>query len=237
MVLCISKQFLNFLTKVEVMSINKREIWDNFCNENKILEKGVPLFKTIELNVEVFEYGVNQRKMLRRSNQMESIVRDELNKVITDFQNSGDHYEGLIYMMFWKKEGRLIPLYIGKSEKFGKKGRNLSENLIGYDKFCRWGYNYQYHIGNLSAVVLNHPNKQSRKYKKWADLLFKSVPSENPELREQTYFWIKAWENGSAGPWEDFGATSLTFLEYLLIGLTSDIFPEVLLNDEGVNRK
>lgn len=219
------------------MSNYKQEIWNDFCKENEVLEKGVPLFKTVGLIVEVSEYGDNQRKLLQRSNQMESIVRNELNKVITDYHNNSDRYDGLIYMMFWKMNGQVTPLYIGKSEKFGRKGRNLSVNLTDPDKFCRWGYNYKYHIGELSAIVLNHPNKQRRKYQKWADLLFNSVPSENPELKEQTYFWIKAWERGAVGPWKDFGVTSLTFLEYLLIGLASDIFPEILLNGEGVNRK
>ncbi|MCK8826562.1 hypothetical protein MWH25_02205 [Natroniella acetigena] len=39
------------------------------------------------------------------------------------------------------------------------------------------------------------------------------------------------------GPWKEFGTTSMIFLKYLLIGLASDLFPNVLLNSEGVNRK
>ena len=39
-----------------------------------------------------------------------------------------------------------------------------------------------------------------------------------------------------AGLWTDYGARSLTFLEYLLIGVASDLFPDALLNTEGVNR-
>ena len=35
----------------------------------------------------------------------------------------------------------------------------------------------------------------------------------------KVYFWVKAWERGEVGIWEEFGAISLTFLEYLLVGV------------------
>ena len=40
----------------------------------------------------------------------------------------------------------------------------------------------------------------------------------------------------AVGIWEDFGPTRLTFLEYLLIGVASAVFPETLLNREGQSR-
>jgi hypothetical protein len=67
--------------------------------------------------------------------------------------------------------------------------------------------------------------------------LFAAFPSETPQLRRETYFWIKAWKHGSTGIWKEYGETSLTFLEYLLIGVASDLFPDLLLNEEGVNRR
>jgi hypothetical protein len=145
-------------------------------------------------------------------------------------------------MMFWLDGNLVLPLYIGKSEKYGKN-KNLSTNIANIKKnhhlFCRWGYNYAYHIGDLSAVVCpGHPQgKINRKYTKWAERLFTAFPSEKPELRRDTYFWIEAWKHGSAGIWKEYGETSLTFLEYLLIGVASDLFPDLLLNNEGVNRK
>jgi len=39
-----------------------------------------------------------------------------------------------------------------------------------------------------------------------------------------------------AGIWTEFGPTRLSFLEYLLIGIGSSIFPRELLNREGHNR-
>jgi hypothetical protein len=52
-----------------------------------------------------------------------------------------------------------------------------------------------------------------------------------------------AWEVGILGPqvlaiydigvWQEFGPTRLSFLEYLLIGLASALFPSEILNREG----
>ena len=40
----------------------------------------------------------------------------------------------------------------------------------------------------------------------------------------------------SYGLWQEFGATSLAFLEYLLIGVANAAFSGELLNTEGTNR-
>ncbi len=93
------------------------------------------------------------------------------------------------------------------------------------------------HIGDLSAVVCTgHPEtKKTNKYKKWAKLLFTDYPSASPRLRKPVYFWLTAWKKDEIGIWEEFGPTSLTFLEYQLIGVASRLSKR-LLNDEGVNR-
>ena len=71
------------------------------------------------------------------------------------------------------------------------------------------------------------------------EALFEKLPTfprELPKLRKQVYFWIKAWKKEDIGPWEDFGSTNLTFLEYLMIGVASSVYPENVLNKEGQNR-
>jgi hypothetical protein len=70
---------------------------------------------------------------------------------------------------------------------------------------------------------------------RWADRLFKNHPSEKPKLKAPVYFWIKAWKKGETGIWPDFGPTTLTFLESLLIGIAADLFPHQLLNDGGLH--
>lgn len=223
--------------------IDKLQLWKEFCDRFRIIESEVPLFQVINGCVEVFEYGSTKRSILRRSKQMDQLVINEVDKVIKDYNEHTDVYDGLIYMMFWKENGTVVPLYIGKSEKYGRKNGNLSENIKNIknnnSKFCRWGYNYAYHTGDLSAVVCEgHPeDKKTIKYTKWAETIFELFTDTSPILKKPIYFWMTAWNKNDVGPWIEFGQTSLTFLEYLLIGLASDVFPEVLLNDEGVNRK
>lgn len=170
---------------------------------------------------------------------MEQLIISEVSKVIEDFNNKTEIYDGLIYMMYREESNEIIPLYIGKSEKYGKSG-NLSANIknISGNKhnFCRWGNNYAYHIGDLSAVVFGHEKYQTRKYTKWADAIFESYPATELRLKFDVKFWIKAWKSSDTGIWEEFGETNLTFLEYLLIGVASSVFPNDLLNSEGVNR-
>jgi hypothetical protein len=216
--------------------------WTRFCLDHEIAERAVPLFALSDDHVSVQPYGLDQRLILQRSTQMESLVITEVQKVVQDFAARTEEFEGLIYMMFWKDGNLILPLYIGKSEKYGKT-QNLSANIAHIETnksfFCRWGYNYAYHIGDLSAVVCpGHPQKKiNRKYTKWAEKLFLSFPSKSPKLRRETYFWIEAWKHGSSGIWKEYGETSLTFLEYLLIGVASDLFSGLLLNEEGVNRR
>jgi hypothetical protein len=219
--------------------MSKDKIWNAFCLKNKVLGKSVPLFEESSGLVHTFQYGNNRRTLLKRSESMETLVSNEVKKLTDDFEAGTNLYEGIIYMMFWKDGESIVPLYIGKSEKLGLNKNDLSTNLTDpRGKFARWGYNYAYHVGDLSAVVCegHSPDKGTPKYHQWAEKLFTSYPSSAPTLNQGVWFWAKAWETGSTGIWEDFGPTSLTFLEYLLIGVASDLFPEVLLNREGVNR-
>lgn len=221
--------------------MNKKDLWNDFCLRFDIFNNAVPLFETEANKVSVFDYGSNNRKVLKRSEHMKAMIVTEVERLVNDYNGGTNVYDGLIYMMFWKLDQNVIPLYIGKTEKYGKKGQNFSSNLNIHNEnfFARWGYNYAYHLGDLSAVVcLGHPpDKANNKYEKWAKMLFISHPTEQPQLKQQVFFWATAWRNGDVGVWKEFGSTSLTFLEYLLIGLASDVFPDTLLNAEGMNRK
>jgi hypothetical protein len=220
------------------------EIWDNFCDRMKIFDSSVKLFKESErLVVETKEIGVKLRRhVLCRNEKMEKLIKKETDLLVDDWKHQKDEYDGLIYMMCIKQSGKIKPLYIGKTETIGKGDRNLSVNIENLhknsSKFARWGDNYAYHIGDLSAVVIpGHDKKKiNPKYVSWADQLFENFPSGNPKLKASVYFWTTAWEKTNVGIWEEFGATRLTFLEYLLIGVASSVFPELLLNREGQNR-
>lgn len=216
-------------------------IFNDFVIKNGI-DTNCSLFDIDEnLNVNTILYG-KDKYVLKRNELMENLIISEVNKTIEDYYKNTFIYDGLIYMMYKKENNSIIPLYIGKSEKFGKNNQNLSINIKDIEKnsgkFCRWGYNYAYHLGDLSAVVLtgHDETKITNKYTSWANSLFETKNTTNPRLKTNIYFWIKAWNNNDIGLWEDFGKTSLTFLEYQMIGVCSKLFPNDLLNFEGVNR-
>lgn len=218
-------------------------MWHQFCQDYQIIPSSVPLFEVAGNVVKTVACGQNQRFLLRRSAAMENLVIREVKKVLDDFQHGTEEYEGLIYMMFWHDGQQVIPLYIGKSGKYGKRGNNLSANIVNIasnkGKFCRWGDGYAYHIGDLSAAVCpNHkPKKITPKYKQWAERLFEQFPTAQPILKQPTYFWMQAWQAGSLGAWKEIGKTHLTSLEYQLIAIASQLSPCYLLNQEGVNRR
>lgn len=218
------------------------QIWDDFSDRFSIAANAVPLFKTTASgDVATRLFGRDQRVLLCRSEQMESLIRSEAAKAVNDHRAGGQQIDGLIYIMGWMQDQRLMPLYIGKTETAGKGDRNLSANLKDLDrdtsKFARWGDGYAYHVGDLSACVVagHHPKHRQEKYSDWANKLFEQAPAEQPMLRRPVWFWAAAWDNRTTGIWKELGPTRLAFLEYTLIGVASMVSPD-LLNREGRQR-
>jgi hypothetical protein len=222
------------------------QIWNDFCTQHEVATKSVPLFEHSDsLRVATRQIGnTNPRLVLQRCSAMEALVMGETDKIVGDWkQGPAGRYDGLIYMVHIKTDDHeVVPLYIGKAEKHGKGDRNLSANLCNLvtdrSKFARWGDNYAYHIGDLSAVVLDghFPAKKTPKYESWARRMFIGHPSIEPKLRQPVLFWAKAWSSSDTGIWKDFHPTRLAFLEYLMIGVAAQAFPEHLLNREGFGR-
>ncbi len=218
----------------------KQALWDAFCAAHSIADAGVPLFATgPDGAVEVFGYGRDGRPMLRRSAAMGELLAGTVEKVLASAPGEA---EGVLYLMHRLDEaGRVVPLYVGKAGRYGRTG-GVSVNLAGIradaGKFARWGYNYAYHLGDLSAAsLLGHaPGKVVRKYQRWAARLFADAPAAAPHLRVPVRFWCTSWGPGSRNIWAEFGSCPLAFAEYLLIGVAGLLFPGELLNDEGVNR-
>ncbi len=177
--------------------VKETTLRDGFCEKYNILQKDVPLFKLEDISVAInHNYGRNERKVLLRSDEMKKLVIEEVKKVKIDYKTN--EYCGLIYIMYWKKDHQVIPLYIGKCGKFGK-GKNLNTNLENISQneryFCRWGDDYYRHIGGLSVATLCGYSKEkvAPKYENMAERLFKSKrPTNTPKERESTYFWILA---------------------------------------------
>jgi hypothetical protein len=220
------------------------KIWNGFCADMWVVGSSALLFDADNLGI-VTKREIGQKKrrhVFCRSSDMENLVVSEVDKLVSDWESGTHKYDGLIYMMYRLKKDKILPLYIGKTETIGRGEGNLSANIKNLrrdkSKFARWGDNYAYHIGDLSAAVLpgHNPAKISRKYQEWGRALFTDIQVEHPKSKEPVHFWTRAWSSKEIGIWEDFGPTRLTFLEYLMIGVASSAFPESLLNIEGRNR-
>lgn len=219
------------------------KIWNDWCAAHSIAQDGVPLFQTNHGEiVATKQIGRSPRPVLLRDPDMEALVIQEANTLVTDWERGEHLYDGLIYMMFTLKEQHVLPLYIGKAESIGKGDKNLSVNIKSLardkSKFARWGDNYAYHIGDLSAAALtgHPPEKVNPKYTRWAAALFETVEDGNVRLHQRTYFWVKAWRSTDVGIWTEMRPMRLSFLEYLLIGVASSAFGTNVLNYEGRNR-
>ena len=219
-------------------------IWRGFCDRFQIAKDCVPLFDLASdgtVSTKTIGRGSSARKVLIRSKEMETMVLREVAKLEEDWSAQRHKLDGLIYIVGFRHLDGYIPLYVGKAETLGKGDGNLSANLkniqVDRSKFARWGDNYAYHVGDLSACVLpgHAPDKQTAKYKDWAELLFESL-GEQPRLKEPIYFWARAWNPSHVGIWEEMGPTSLAFLEYMLIGVAGRVSPN-LLNREGIGRE
>ncbi|AMV35362.1 hypothetical protein VN12_24950 [Pirellula sp. SH-Sr6A] len=227
--------------QVEVSEPAKLDLWNTFVTAHQVHDQSVPLFAMQDGNVVVMNYGSNKRKVLKRSDEMEQRLRKLGTQLIAEHKEGKSVHDGILYMMLAREGETLVPLYIGKAETFGKGDRNLSANIRdlanGTAMFGRWGYNYAYHIGDLSAVTLSgHPDtKASIKYKAWRDKLF-SVENDVVKPKTELLFWAKLWGPECQSIWKEYGTTRLAFEEYLVIGVASDVFPQHLLNREGRTR-
>lgn len=220
-------------------------LWNRWCETQNVLKESVPLFDCDHENrVRTRVIGNTARRpILCRHADMDALIVAQTEMLVEDWRTKRHEFDGLIYMMFRQTDDqKALPLYIGKAETLGKGDGNLSANLLRLaadrSKFARWGDNYQYHIGDLSAACLHgHAiEKISPKYARWASVLFEDAPCENPRLRHPLRFWAKAWKSTDVGIWSEMNPTRLTFLEYLLIGVASATFGTTLLNSEGRNR-
>jgi hypothetical protein len=219
----------------------KLNLWETFTRNHEIDTSFVPLFDTTEGHVNTLRYGRNKRPVLKRSAEMDKLMRSLGGELILEHNQSQVIHDGILYMMLKRGQKGLVPLYIGKTEIFGRGDRNLSANISdlerGNGKFGRWGYNYAYHIGDLSAVTLpGHPDsKGTNKYSLWRDSIF-SIQGDQIKMTTEILFWATLWGRMSKSIWHDYGSTKLAFEEYLLIGVASDVFPHDLLNQEGRTR-
>ena len=213
-------------------------LWDDFCTSHQVRAQGQPAFETGSDNLTVQTYEKNGRNILALSEAIRAVFKQEIDLLKRDYENKTNEYDGLIYILFLPRQADVLPLYIGLAEKIGKSGK-LSSTLNGDKSVSRWGdADNQYHIGGLSTVVCSGYAQSDiyDKKKPWAERLFDDYPSAQPALKEPTYLFVKAWRGADTGCWKDYGPTPLPFLESCLIAVAGSLFPDDLLNIQGVSR-
>ncbi|AFZ69385.1 hypothetical protein [Deinococcus peraridilitoris] len=150
---------------------------DNFPNL-----RVAPLFEVDGLTVRTHPRGsTGERRVLTRSAEFDSAMIDLVEAGLKD-----DRWQGLVYLMGWGERAAFVPLYIGKAEKRGKSqtiSANLKNLRSNHGFFARWGYNTDYHVGDLSHAIFEWTayRPPTKKYRRWAEVLFASY--DPPVLR------------------------------------------------------
>lgn len=145
-----------------------------------------------------------------------------------------DDWHGYLYIMGIGEKEAFTPLYVGKAEKLGKSN-NLSANLknirTNHGFFGRWGYNTDYHVGDLSHALFEFKayRDPAKKYRRWAQALFQTF--DPPRLREPVFVYLAPWFTCSRGPSGLMG--SVPAAEKEVIALASALQGERLLNTDG----
>lgn len=193
-------------------------------------------------HVQLFDHGADlvvqtrlagrdgDRRLLRRSEQMEAAVVEIVSRGLTE-----PDWEGLLYVMGWGEGEDFRPLYIGMARRWGKTPGKVSANLIGIErdrgKFARWGDGNAYHIGDLSQALFGWRAYKpvGQKYERWAEVLF--AEPARARLREPVGLVLVPWRRGSVGP--DGRPGGLPEVEDAAIELAQAEFEDIVLNVRG----
>ena len=191
----------------------------------------VPLFDTDDTLV-VRTHQRSQaldRRMLTRAPEFDAAMIELIETGLQD-----DTWTGLLYVMGRGDPHGFTPLYIGKTERRGTS-HEVSRNIVNIrrnlDKFARWGYGLDYHLGDLSHAMFGFPAYRgpTRKYRRWAETLFETFAP--PTLRAPVVMLLLPWHQDSQGP-SGF-LTSVASAEKEVIALAGAQYPDGLLNVDG----
>ena len=122
----------------------RSSIWLKYLKRYDIINSSSDLFQNDQMVCEVKEKNKNSSiPILVRHPLMENKIIEQVSIIENDYGSKQNLYEGLIYMMFTLRQNQLIPLYIGKTETFGKSNKNLSANIKNLKTnkklFCKMG--------------------------------------------------------------------------------------------------
>jgi hypothetical protein len=99
---------------------SKLKLWRSFLATNRVDEDSVPLFAVNGDVVTTMPYGLDGRLVLRRSVEMDSLMRRLGGRLIDEFRAGNVIHDGILYLMFRRDRCSVVPLYVGKAETYGK---------------------------------------------------------------------------------------------------------------------
>ena len=79
---------------------SKLNLWMDFLATNKVDENSVPLFATEGEVVATMAYGRNGRLVLKRSPEMDALMRRLGGQLIDEFRGDRVVHDGILYLMF-----------------------------------------------------------------------------------------------------------------------------------------
>ena len=109
--------------------------------------------------------------------------------------------------------------------------RNIANIRHNANKFARWGYGLDYHVGDLSHALFDFAayRAPTPKYRRWAEVLFATF--DPPTLKVPvTVMWL-SWHETSRGP--SGLIRSLAAAEKEVIALAGVLHGDRLLNVDG----
>lgn len=116
--LCLTPLLLHHKV-VSMIDGERMTLWENFNQTYGVEADAKPLFDELPTGT-VATKSVGNRSLLRRSNQVEELIRAVCTTLEDDWSKGSNEYDGMLYIMLTKETGRVVPLYIGKAETLGK---------------------------------------------------------------------------------------------------------------------
>jgi hypothetical protein len=244
----VNKQF-NYISNIDSFEKNKdnfekiniygksvKDIWKKFLSW--VIQEDVNLFEYDEQLIVKTKMDNKGRRIFLRSQGMNELIIEKVWKVHDSYYDENEiSADGLIYLMYKKQRGIVIPLYIGSTQTVGRSG-NYSANLKGVHNgrnlkaFARWGDDSSRHIGGLSYSFFNYrdQNSNNQKHEGWIKSLFtkENYDMGVPQLKNQIFFAIREWYpfNRING----FENIPISFMEAIFISIASDLYPDYLIN-------
>ncbi|UYP44181.1 hypothetical protein NEF87_000466 [Candidatus Lokiarchaeum ossiferum] len=124
------------------------------------------------------KFDKNEQKIYRNEKEIDPLIESLIEKCI----KNETQYEGIVGIMYWRINEKIIPLHMTISKNVGKKTNFRDKRL------ARWGYQSDRVFGDLAKTFFNDTEQ---KYQRWFDVLF--IDQDSLKLKRSVYFSAFLW--------------------------------------------